>query len=361
MDAEEIKNLIQDDIGIVRKILTDLGMHHIQIHKNYYTFGLPDGDNPISTSLYLDNLSVKAYTREKEKITDIIDLVVYVQKINKSVDEPNIWTAIVWLCEELEVKIDNYSNSYKSKIYQSLFKKLKENIKNIIDFFKSGEEKAVTHLQPKLNENTLMSYVNWNNTIFRDDNISYETQTEFETGIDVFSHRITIPIRDELCRLVGVKGRLAWEEPTEWNPKYLYLHKCRKAEILYGLYKTLPYIKQKDEVIICESEKGVMQLWTYGFKNAVSIGGHSISEIQKEKIIRINVSNVVIAFDKDVSRNELLEEYKKLCDFADVTCIIDKFNLLKDKESPMDREDKWNSLYKGRRYKFKREEGEIIE
>ncbi len=83
MDAEEIKTRILDNIDSIRKILEDLGMHHIQLHSNYYTFGLPDGDNPTSTTLYLDDLGVNEYTREKENITDIIDLVVYVQKINE--------------------------------------------------------------------------------------------------------------------------------------------------------------------------------------------------------------------------------------------------------------------------------------
>lgn len=360
MDAEEIKNIILDDVSVISKILEDLGMHHIQLHNNCYTFGLPDGDNPASTSLYLDDLGVKAYTRKNERITDIIDLVVYVQRINKTVENPNVWTAVLWLYEELGIKINNNQNSYKPKIYQSPFTKLKEFIKNIMESFKTGREKTVTPLQTRLNENTLISYVNWNNTEFLKDNISEETQTEFELEIDVFSHRITIPIRDELGRLVGIKGRRVWDTVDENNPKYIYLKQCRKSEILYGLDKTLPYIKKKDEIIICESEKGVMQLWTYGVKNSVAIGSHNISKIQLEKIIRINASNIVIAFDKDVSINELLEEYKKLCDFADVTCIVDRFNLLEEKESPMDTPDKWNSLYKSRRYKFDVEKGEII-
>ena len=103
-----------------------------------------------------------------------------------------------------------------------------------------------------------------------------------------------------------------------------------------------------------------MQLWSYGFKNAVAIGCHNISETQLKKIIRLNVNNVVIAFDKDITENILLEEYKKLCDFANVTCIVDIYNLLDEKESPMDSPEKWNILYISRRYKFDIEKGEII-
>lgn len=223
-----------------------------------------------------------------------------------------------------------------------------------------SKNETIDNLQPELNNNVLASYLDWNNTEFQKDNINTETQTEFELGIDVHSHRITIPIRDELGQLVGIKGRKVWDLENEFSPKYIYLHQCAKSKILYGLYKTLSYIKQSNEIIICESEKGVMQLWSYGIKNSVAVGGHSISPTQVRKIIRLNVENIVIAFDEDVSKEELLEEYKKLCDFADVTCIVDKYNLLNEKESPMDRPDKWNSLYKSRRYKFDIEKGEII-
>ena len=359
MDAKEVKDRILNDVSVVRKILEDLGMHHIQLHNNnYYTFGLKDGDNPASTTLYLDNLGVKAYTREDRDIRDIIDLVIYIQVLNKNIENPNCWTATIWLCEELDIEINSNSNSYRPQIYENPFIKLKNEIKEIMGDYKTDE--TVDILQPMLEEITLKAYLDWDNTEFYKDNIAWNTQAEFELGLDVFSHRITIPIRDELGRLIGIKGRRVWDTIDEYNPKYLYLKKCKKSEILFGLDKTLPYIKEKDEVIICESEKGVMQLWSYGFKNAVAIGCHNISKTQFKKIIRMNVNNVIIAFDKDVSKVELIEEYKKLCNFANVTCIVDIYNLLDEKESPMDRPEKWNILYRIRRYKFDIEKGEII-
>ena len=343
MDTKEVKNIILDDTSVVRKILEDLGMHHIQLHNNYYTFGLKDGDNPASTTLYLDNLGVKAYTREDRDIRDIIDLVIYIQTINKNVEKPNCWSAIVWLCEELGIKFNSNSNSYRPKIYENPFIKLKNNVKEIMENYKTDE--VVRILQPELEEITLKTYLDWDNTEFYKDNISYQTQAEFELGLDVFSHRITIPIRDEIGRLIGIKGRRVWDTIDEYNPKYLYLKKCKKSEILFGVDKTLSYIKQKDEVIICESEKGVMQLWSYGFKNAVAVGGHDISNTQVEKIIKLDVGKVIIAFDEDVQEKVLKKEYEKLCDFVEVKCIIDLNNILNEKESPMDDPKKWEKLY----------------
>lgn len=362
MDAVEIKNIILEDTEAVEKILQDLGMHHICLHNNeYYTFGLPDGDNNTSTTLYLDDLGVKAYTREEEHIADIIDLVKYAQKVNKTMENPTVWTAVGWLYEELGVQTDNYSNKYTAKTYDNPFAKLQNKITGIIETFKNDQSNTVNDLQKQLSKDTLRAYLDWNNIDFLKDNIYYDTQEEFGIGIDVFTHRATIPIRDELGRLVGVKGRRIFDVVDEDSYKYIYLHQCSKSEILFGLDKTLPYIKEKDEVIICESEKGVMQLWSYGVKNAVGIGCHSMSKTQVEKIIRINVSNVVIAYDKDVSIDELIEEYNKLCDFADVTCIIDDCNTLDEKESPMDNSNNWTYLYEKCRCKLNRETGERIE
>ena len=43
-----------------------------------------------------------------------------------------------------------------------------------------------------------------------------------------------------------------------------------------------------------------MQLWNYGYRNAVAVGGHSISQVQVEKILKLEVDKVIIAFDQDV-------------------------------------------------------------
>lgn len=171
----------------------------------------------------------------------------------------------------------------------------------------------------------------------------------FGLGVDVFSHRITIPIRDELGRLVGVKGRRVWDVVDDYNPKYIYLYQCAKSKILYGLYKTLPYIREQNEVIVCESEKGVMQLWDMGFKNAVGVGGHSLSDWQVTLIAQSGANRIIIAYDKDITEEEVLKEGQKLSPFRQVEYILDTNNILNEKESPMDNPEKWRILYDNRK------------
>lgn len=171
----------------------------------------------------------------------------------------------------------------------------------------------------------------------------------FGLGIDIFSHRVTIPIRDELGRLVGVKGRRVWDVVDDYNPKYIYLYQCAKSKILYGLYKTLPYIREQNEIIVCESEKGVMQLWDMGFKNAVGVGGHCLSDWQITLIAQSGASRVIIAYDKDITEEEIVKEGGKLSPFRQVEYILDTNNILNEKESPMDNPEKWKILYENRK------------
>lgn len=341
MEARTIKEYIFDN-GKIEEVLEKLEMHHIKWHNGdeYITCGMPDGDNPASTTIYNDSfLGVVAYTRDIKDaygISDIISLVTFVRKCFFT-------ESINWLCEIFG--LDYYAEEQSIDLSLTFEKRIQSLIK-----VKRSEDLSI--LKP-INEEILKGYLDWNNTEFLKDNISYDTQTEFGLGIDVFSHRITIPIRDELGRLVGVKGRRVWDVVDEYNPKYIYLHQCAKSKLLYGLYKTLPYIKENNEIIICESEKGVMQLWEYGFKNAVGVGGHSLSDWQITLIAQTGADTVIIAYDKDITKEEIEKEGMKISPFRQVEYILDTENILDEKESPMDNPDKWEKLYKNRKILLK--------
>lgn len=335
MNIAELKQHIFQN-SLQRKILEELGLPNIKEDDNKIQCSNVDGDNPNAILIYKNNVNVMVinYTRDitnEYNNSDIIALVEYVKNYDFS-------EAVRWIEEVLNI--------------DSTFAKKEITEQDKLDYILNAsqcalEEQKERELLPEIKEEYLKSYLDWNNTIFRDDNISYETQTEFEIGYAVIDDRITIPIRDEFGRLVGVKGRLAWTEPISNNNKYIYLHNCEKSKILYGLYKTLLFIKERNEVIICESEKGVMQLWTYGFKNAVAIGGHSLSDWQVRRIEDLDV-NIVIAYDKDVETDIIFEEAKKFLTENRIYYISDFENILNPKESPTDRPEKWHKLYENR-------------
>lgn len=337
MDAQTIKEYIFSN-NKIEVVLENLGMHHIQWHNRneYITCGMPDGDNPSSTVVYCDNsfFMVKAYTRDIVDPYGISDIISLVSFINKTI----FTQSINWLCELFG--LDYYVESISDDPTLGYFK--------TFDLLMKPKASLEVQLKP-ISEETLKAYLPWDNTIFYEDHIDWETQAEFELGLDVFSHRITIPIRDEMGRLVGVKGRRAWDVVDEWNPKYIYLHQCAKSRICYGLYKTLPYIREKNEIIVCESEKGVMQLWSYGYRNCVAVGGHSISQQQQDLIIQSGAATIIIAFDKDVDEETVRKEVENLSLYRRVEYILDFNNILEEKESPMDNPNKWIDLYERNR------------
>lgn len=337
MDAQTIKEYMFSN-NKIEIVLENLGMHHIQWHNRneYITCGMPDGDNPSSTVVYCDNsfFMVKAYTRDIVDPYGISDIISLVSFINKTI----FTQSINWLCELFG--LDYYVESISDDPTLGYFK--------TFDLLMKPKASLEVQLKP-IPEETLKAYLPWDNTIFYEDHIDWETQAEFELGLDVFSHRITIPIRDEMGRLVGVKGRRAWDVVDEWNPKYIYLHQCAKSRICYGLYKTLPYIREKNEIIVCESEKGVMQLWSYGYRNCVAVGGHSISQQQQDLIIQSGAATIIIAFDKDVDEETVRKEVENLSLYRRVEYILDFNNILEEKESPMDNPNKWIDLYERNR------------
>ena len=343
MDAKYIKEFIYDN-NCVALVLEELGMHHLRWHgsRKYLTCAMPDGDNPTSTTVYNnEHLNVVAYTRNIEDsfgASDIISLVCFVKKMYFS-------HALKWLCNL--VGLDYYHNIEEDLPESIRWTRMLLKMQSL-----SGEEDDESTILKPIDEHILSYYhqkpiLQW----VQHEGIFTDTQVEFEIGFDLRSERITIPIRDEIGNLVGVKGRLYLRESNDKLPKYLYLEQCAKSQILYGLHKTYEFIKQDGFVVICESEKGVLQLWSHGYKNVVSIGGHKFSKAQVEKITRLNV-DVVVAFDKGITEADVLHECDKFMDCINTYYLIDKDDLLEEKDSPMDDFDKFQMLMENNKYLF---------
>lgn len=343
MDVKHLKEFVYENNRIV-DILTELGMHHIRWcdGNKYITCAMPDGDNPSSTVIYNnEHFNVTAYTRNiKDPFnnSDLISLTCFVKKLYFS-------QAIKYLCDLCG--LDYYTNSEEelpaSILWMRQLRQMNTGINDEEEIpLKPIDDYVLTyyHQQP---------IADW----IKYDGVSYDVQQEFEIGFDLQTERVTIPIRDDIGNLVGVKGRLWSGLESESRPKYMYLERCAKSQILYGLHKALPYIKQKGSVIVCESEKGVLQLWSQGYMNSVSLGGHSFSKTQLEKITRLDVS-VIIAFDEDIDEIDVIIECDKFMDYVDIYYLMDKDNILGEKESPMDDGGKFKKLMENNKYAYVR-------
>ena len=341
MDIEILKEHILEN-NFIPTILEELGCHHIRKKDGYFQCANPDGDNTTAVCVYENtNLTTINYTRDisngKNIHTDLISLVEFYK--NESFPY-----AVKWICDVLD--IDYYSNLDEDLPKSLQLTKMLVEMQSVdIDTetekpLKPIPEKILSYFEPYVND------------MFCEDGVGYDTQVEFEIGYDEFTNRITIPIRDDLGNLVGVKARYFYRQVPEDEQKFMYIEKCARSQILYGLYKTINFIKKAQRVFVVEAEKGVQQLYDKGYFEAVATGGSKISKSQIDKLTRLCVP-IIFVFDKDITKEELDDIASRFIDGTEVYALIDTIGILNEKESPTDDILKFEQLLEKCMYRLK--------
>ncbi|HBD94875.1 MAG TPA: DNA primase [Spirochaetia bacterium] len=338
MNAHDIKQWIVENKKIP-ELLEDLGCQHVKYHSdNYITCANPPpGDNKQAVTVYLPNLNVVNYTRDLPQPSDIFTLVEYYKNIN-------FFYSLRYVCE-----------LFGLDLYKDINADLPESLKitKMLKRMNSGETENDQDTPIKVIPDSILSYYRpFVNDFWLKDGVHYDVQREWELGYDEYTNRITIPIRDELGNLCGVKGRIFKKEITDDELKYYYLEPCPRRKILYGLYKTFSYIKESNWAYIGEAEKFCHQLWSYGYKNSVATSGDEVSDTQIEKLSRLGVP-VCFAFDQDITQEKIEKIAKRFIEGIEVWAIYDKGGILEAKESPSDNLEKWKHLVKNNVYKIR--------
>lgn len=133
----------------------------------------------------------------------------------------------------------------------------------------------------------------------RDRGFTPETIERFQLGYDKLSGRITIPIFDEVGRLVGFKGRALNPED---KPKYKVLGgslygfpRYHVGLVVFAIDKVQP---EEREAIICEGELNAIAMHQIGYRNAIAAGGSTFTRVHAKKIIE-RFESVILYFDSD--------------------------------------------------------------
>ena len=202
-----------------------------------------------------------------------------------------------------------------------------------------------------LDDEAITRYTHESINEWADEGIKQEIMDMFGVRINHRDNRIVYPVYDIDGHLINVKGRTRYENYKELRiPKYINYYPIGVMDYFQGLNYTLPFVKEKNEIIIFESVKSVMKAYGWGYKNCASAEKHTITDEQLKLLVRLRV-NIVFAFDSDISYSD--KDIKKTIDvlkrITNVYVIYDRKGLLggKDaKNAPVDlSREIWEQLY----------------
>lgn len=236
-------------------------------------------------------------------------------------------------------------------------------------FIEENEEKASCVQLPEFSKLALDCFEpHYYHPAWRAENISPKAMDYFNIRFSISQNKIIIPHYDIEGRLVGIRGRAFNEEELEAGRKYtpviigdtMYSHQLHFN--LYGVYENQQAIKLTKTAVIFEGEKSVIKGFdTYEkYSNFVAACGYTINKYQINLLTQLlGVNNIVLAFDKeyasfgDARYRTYIDKMTKLCkkykNMVNISFIMDTHNLLKEKDSPIDRGEKvWEQLYKER-------------
>lgn len=173
---------------------------------------------------------------------------------------------------------------------------------------------------------------------------------KYDIRIDPSVNRIVYPVLDSNFQMIGVKGRTRYPNYKDLRiMKYMNYYKIGILDYFTGMKQAEPFVKDKGEIIIVEGLKSVMKLDQWGYHNAVSAETSTLSDYQIELLIKMQIKDVVIAFDQDVVFKKIKGHMGMLNKFTNCWVVYDRWRLLKEKDSPVDQgREVWETLYKRR-------------
>ena len=270
---KEIKKELLDNPEKLEELLEYFNFYNIHIHQSYISFGRAIDSSKKSIAIRLeknDYLYVSDYARNinqdlftyisEQRLVDFKDIIAVVRKI---------------------LKIDDFSIFRKPQgIFGGFYEKIR----------KKNEYTCRTY-----DESILNKYVALANMRFIRDNITIDAQQFFNIRYDVESQGIVIPIYNQVGELMGVKVRCNYDV-GDGEMKYYYLIPCQMSQTLYGYSQNYNYLVN-NVIYIFESEKSVMQCYSYGIRNCVALGSGSISRKQVQMLLELNPQKIIFMHD----------------------------------------------------------------
>lgn len=187
-----------------------------------------------------------------------------------------------------------------------------------------------------------------------EEGIPVEMLRKYNIRIDVHGNRIVYPVYDNDGNLIGVKGRTRYENyKTLGIKKYINYQKIGTTDYFQGMKENSDEILSRNEIIVVEGLKSVMKIDGFGYGNVVAAETSMINDAQVKILVGLDIRDVVLAFDNDVSYQSALVSANKIKRWVNTYVIYDKNKILgsvEDKLSPCDKgKEIWEILYNERK------------
>ena len=348
LTLEQIYDIVEEFGGEPK--LTDFGLIAATICHN----NIGEGSHKL---YYYDNTHLfKCYTG-CDSTFDIFELMIKIHNMNNAIDW-ELYDAVAWIADRFGYgpKINNENEAEKLSDWQifNRYDKLqltttKENNIKLREYDRS----ILTRLKyplilPWMQEGIL-------NSVIKRNLIGYYPGGE----------QISIPHFDIENRLIGIRGRALSQEAAEVYGKYrpliigeqLYNHPLGLN--LYNLNNSQHNIKIAHKAIVFEGEKSCLLYQSYfGSENDISVAccGSSLGSFQIQLLLDAGADEIIVAFDKQFQEigdkefkhltKNLTSIHQKYNKYVNITFIFDKEDILRYKDSPIDRgKSNFSNLY----------------
>lgn len=291
MNVIALSERLSSDSDSVYRILEEIGFTNIRYdpHKRQFRFARREGGNPTSVILNQDTLQFFCFrTNSKGNLYTLV-----MEKMGIGFAE-----CLNYVCKKAGIKCNDVNQKIKlpfGGFYKNLYKE-------------TESPECTLKTYP---ESILSSYCSSPNLMFLRDGISIATQQDYNIGYDIFTNRITVPIRTLKGEICGIMGRLN-DTDCPHEDRWLPVIPCSRSQTLFGFHKNYRAIQEKGICILAESEKSPMQAQTFGCNLVLGTSGCHISNTQAKYVRSLLTDRIIVAFDEGLEEEYIRNEAKKL-------------------------------------------------
>lgn len=291
LDLNKIKTVVFKN---VEPLLESLDIKYEQVGPNYFsTCPVHEGsDNNHALSISTEMMMWRCWTRSCQE-THGRDIFNFVRAVlaNRTAKEISFFDAVKYICKIYKINTKNVA-------HRSIVEESPSELAEIVKIFDKKTCACKSDCIKPIKIADSSKY-------FEKRGFAAETLQFFGVGdyleSGAMKNRAAIPVHGKDGELVAYIGRAT---KSYISPKFIFTKGFKKTDYLYNYHRALASIVEKGCVFVVEGQGDVWRLYEAGVKNCVSIFGREISDAQRQMILNLNITTMVVLTDDDQAGRE---------------------------------------------------------